>query len=448
MKDNQNILPRKILSSYRKHRLPLNRKKPVCLAPLKSLRFLPDGNITVCCHNNSFSLGKYPEVRIIDAWNSDKIKYLRKKLSKADFSAGCSECVFSFLNGNYGSVNPLLYENYAENSKSPVMLDFKIATECNLECIMCSEYSSSAIRNKSVGFFEKSNSLYGDGFISEIESLIPHLKEARFSGGEPFLNNIYYKIWEQIININPECRITIQTNGTILNERIKNLLNRGNFYLNISIDAVKPEAYRNIRLNGEIQQVLSNLGYFSEYAAIHKRILGITACAMKDNIPDLPDIMQLANKHNANLWYSEVRFPFVNALWVMHSGELDKAIRFLRENLPQNVAEVNRHNASVYNDMVARLEFLRMEAVQRESGKGLIPASTLKEELRIKFGYNISENPRVWARIENILNSFENSLVIDISVLITEAYEAGFMYSHLGRINDNALQQNFRHLLQ
>jgi len=47
----------------------------------------------------------------------------------------------------------------------------------------------------------------------------------------------YYDIWDLIIRKNPKCEIVVQTNATVLNNRIKNLLETGNFKISISIDS-------------------------------------------------------------------------------------------------------------------------------------------------------------------------------------------------------------------
>jgi hypothetical protein len=76
------ILDNKKIKAYNRFRVETNRDLPLCLAPFKSLRFMPEGNITVCCHNNSFVLGRYPDVSPIDAWNGQEIKIIRKNFQK------------------------------------------------------------------------------------------------------------------------------------------------------------------------------------------------------------------------------------------------------------------------------------------------------------------------------------------------------------------------------
>ena len=59
-----------------------------------------------------------------------------------------------------------------------------------------------------VGVFENP---YDAAFVKQLEEFIPHLEEVKFYGGEPFLIEIYYEIWEKIMELNPKVRISVQT---------------------------------------------------------------------------------------------------------------------------------------------------------------------------------------------------------------------------------------------
>lgn len=445
---NRFILPKKIRKEYNQIRFEINRNQPVCLAPLKSLRFLPDGNITVCCHNNSWVLGKYPEVSVLDAWNSVNMNSIRKKILKSDFSFGCYECLPDFLNRNFNSVNPILYENHNSNANFPVILDFKIATECNLECVMCSEYSSSSIRTARSG--KTDDNIFDEGFLRQIEELVPHLKEARFSGGEPFLNKIYYDIWDMLVRLNPDCKISIQTNGTILNDKIKKLLESGEFHINISVDSANPDKYAQIRRNGNFEKLYENIKYFSSYSKNKNILLGITACCMKDNVFDLLGVMELANEFNAKIWYSDVHFPLVNALWVLSSMELKAIVKELESFKSEHSDSyvMNKHNSIVYLDMIDRIRNLAIAAEKRETNSNFVSLKKLISDLRKVFKANISKNPDIWTKIENSLKILRENEFINLAEEIKKYYKSDFVYDQLGLMSEEILKQNFASLMK
>ena len=112
----------------------------------------------------------------------------------------------------------------------------------NLECIMCYGNFSSSIR-KNREKLPSTPTVYDEKFLESLDPIIPDLKYVKFLGGEPFLINIYYEVWERIIECNPNCLIDVQTNGTILNDRVKDILERGNFRIGVSLDSLKKETY-------------------------------------------------------------------------------------------------------------------------------------------------------------------------------------------------------------
>jgi MoaA/NifB/PqqE/SkfB family radical SAM enzyme len=448
LKKNKLILPKHIVKDFNRSRSAENRNKAVCLAPFKSLRFLPDGHITVCCHNNSWYVGKYPETHILEAWQSPAIKQLRTKLAKSDFSLGCYECLPAFENQDFSSVNPLLYENYPANTAYPVMLDFKIATTCNMQCVMCSEYSSSAKRLNQTDH-SNTHDVYQTEFVEELLPLIPHLAEARFSGGEPFLNEIYYRIWEHIIQINRACKIMVQTNGSILTNKIKNLLADGNFHINISMDAANAGLYESIRVNGNYQKVMENLEYFSGYSKNKDIPLGITACTMQNNAYNLYEIMLLANRYHARLWYSDVYFPFRNALWVLPAEKIHAIVQHLKSQTlnPQNCIE--HHNGAVFKDMIKRLEYWNKQASEREDrGTAYINAHTLENLLEDIFRHLIHDNPQPWQNISTALESIQNKDILNFTDVVKNYGKADFIYDRLGSMSITRLSKEFEKLLK
>jgi len=440
---NKFRLNNKIIKKYNSSRKLENYNLPICLAPFKNLRFMPNGDITVCCHNNSYVLGSYPQNTIKEVWEGDKLKKLRKSISKADFSLGCQVCLDAFEAGLFESVNPLLYEKFDINKLQPVILDFKIATECNLECIMCSEYSSSEIRRKNEFVFKN---LYDENFIFQIHNLLPGIKAARFSGGEPFLNKIYYKLWDLIINLNPDCEIYIQTNGTILNDKIKNLIEKGKFFINVSVDSVNCKNYSKIRVNGDFNKLKSNIEYFSEYSQRNNRKFGITACAMKDNIYEWADIVLFANHFNAEIWFSEVFFPFKNALWCQDSNFLKAAFEFLKTKkvLNSHDSETVANNILVYNNLLKRLERLILEIEKREkSTKYFITNEILLKKIK-KYGKSLMGGDL--QKIETAIFESGDEEIIDFTLLFNKFYSINYVFEYLSGINKDVLVNNFRFL--
>jgi MoaA/NifB/PqqE/SkfB family radical SAM enzyme len=213
---------------------------------------------------------KYTEDRTIkEIWFGAKFSALRDNIKKFDLSSRCGTCLNYIKNGNHVNVLAKAYDNEYPISDFPTMMEFELTNTCNLECTMCTGLLSSSIRANREKL-PKLRSPYGAKFVSELEDFIPYLHEARFNGGEPFLIKIYYDIWERIIKINPNCKIVVATNGTILTDKVKSVLNRGNFHLNISIDSLNEDNYRQIRINGDLNKVLENFVFFKNFFQIRR----------------------------------------------------------------------------------------------------------------------------------------------------------------------------------
>jgi sulfatase maturation enzyme AslB (radical SAM superfamily) len=60
---------------------------------------------------------------------------------------------------------------------------------------------------------------------------------------KPLPFDLYYDLWEMLIQENPRCKIVIQTNGTYLNERIRDVLSRGNFQIGVSLDSLEKQKF-------------------------------------------------------------------------------------------------------------------------------------------------------------------------------------------------------------
>lgn len=155
----------------------------------------------------------------------------------------CNICKADLEIGAFDEVSAKHFDSLPIHPSYPTMMEFLLTNTCNLECVMCKGEFSSLIRQNREKLPPIAN-VYDDAFISQLRPFIPHLREVRFSGsGEAFLIDANYKIWDMILEINPQCLIMVQTNGTVLNSRIKDLLIRGNFQIGVSLDSLKKEVF-------------------------------------------------------------------------------------------------------------------------------------------------------------------------------------------------------------
>ncbi len=254
-----------------------------CCAPFNTLEFHIDGGIRVCCGNRYKIVGHYPEQDIDGIFNGLVINKLRDNLKNYDLSDGCQMCYRMLLNRDYVNLFAKDYDIFQISSDEILRnLKFELSNICNLECEMCWGELSSSIR-RNIEHLPPQKSIYSDDFVEKLKPYWKNIQKATFLGGEPFLIPIYYKIWEDIIQNNPEIDIFIITNGTILNKKIKELLKSAKFYFAISIDSFNKDNYEKIRRNASFDATMQNLDYFYEYSKYYNRKLTVNICPMQQN---------------------------------------------------------------------------------------------------------------------------------------------------------------------
>lgn len=347
--------------------------KTFCRAPSVNMYFTQDGKVKVCCNNFHYVIGRYPEQSISEIWNSKEAESLRAKMRQFDLSAGCDVCEYDFKHRNFNQVPARHFDGVPAKQGYPGMMEFLLTNSCNLECVMCRGENSSLIRKNREKLPPIVNP-YGKEFLEQLEPFIPYLHETRFSGsGEAFSIDLYYEIWDMIIERNPNCLIMVQTNGTILTARGKEMLERGNFEIGVSIDSLQKETYESIRLNARLDKVMANIRYFHAYSQRKNNKFSLSACIMRQNWRELPAFINFCNELNAAATLHKVWWPREYALYNLPEAELAAIYNELSGFEPPGNTPVELHNrrhykyfVSVVKDWMARAPQLEQERITAE----------------------------------------------------------------------------------
>lgn len=353
----------------------------ICHAPFTSLNFEQNGNVSACCYNRSFTLGHIPEDSLIDIWTGEKAAQFRAYIKENDLSGGCSACAEQIQAGNYKGTKAIYYDEYAgkfnwleklkaafgkqENIVFPKVFEFEQSNSCNLECVMCNGYFSSAIR-KNREHLPPIKNHYTEDFVAQLRPFIPHLTDAKFLGGEPFLIEIYYKIWDLIIELNPAVKVHITTNGTVLNAKVKGYLKKMKAGIVLSIDSLNKEHYEHIRVNAHYEQVMENLHWFKEYTAEKGTYLSIAASPIRANRMDMPEMVRFCNQHNIHLHFNTVWTPEDQSLRFLSEKELTELLEFYEQASFGLPGWRSRANQQHFKDFVAQIRTWRDEAKATE----------------------------------------------------------------------------------
>jgi MoaA/NifB/PqqE/SkfB family radical SAM enzyme len=302
-------------------------QKYLCFAPFNSMFFDIRGKVVVCNQNRDYIIGDVNEQTLHDIWFGDKRRIISEHIAHHDFNLGCQKCADAILSKNYNGLPAISYDYTPTIERYPARLEFEISSTCNLACVMCNGFISSTYRKH----FEQEEaypSVYRSSFAEQLTEFIPHLKYTKFSGGEPFLIDLYYDIWSKMIELNPACGIHVQTNGLVLNNKVKNILEKGRFYIGVSLDGASRETYENIRLFGKFDRVLENLYYFKDYCERKKTELNIPFTPTIKSMYEVHRFADLANTYNATAFFNVVWEPHAIAIWTLDSPELKALLAF------------------------------------------------------------------------------------------------------------------------
>lgn len=321
---------RRALRAYQRGRQTPHRHS-VCNAPLTNLYFSVDGQASPCWLYFPAEPPRWgPNRSISDIWHGPEFEEVRDALAKSQFIGRCGGCRHEVATGN----RPLAaaYDNEHPIGDWPTMLELELSNLCNLECTMCHGRLSSKIR-KNREHKPPLVSPYDESFVDQLEELIPHLREVRFNGGEPLLHGIVHEITERIAAINPGLKVTIATNGTVLNDKVRRMLERCNVHVNLSLDSLVPERYEEIRIHSDFGKVMANFEEFNAYCQDNGSDLCIMVNPMRMNWKEMNDYVWWATEHKTRLWFNTIREPAHLALHNLPHVEL-AAIHETMSSLP------------------------------------------------------------------------------------------------------------------
>lgn len=418
-----NSLDAKTIQDYNSFR-HYGPKPLLCYAPFKSMYFDINGRVGAC--GLSFKeYETYPQKSIWEIWNGEKFNKHRNCIRNNDLSYEFDACKTHILNKNYFAAKAMWYDTLSVNDKYPTLMEFDIDYTCNLECIMCNASKSSSIRKRK--HIDKPHvSLYNSDFVKQLEEFIPHLEKAIFIGGEPFLINIYYEMWEKMIALNPKMLININTNSTVLNDKIKSIISRGRFEFNLSIDSLKKETYESIRINANFEQTMANFNYFHNYCKEKGTQLYLCPCPMKNNWEEIPDFVRFCNEKDVILFLYTVFQPYELAIWSYSAEKLNEVYQTLSKNTFNENTDCEKHNITQYRSFLQQVKTWHNDALKREEHIKTTNISsnnnTNKEKLiaNIKDFLSQKENISKSDKEEKlnvyiaILNNLSNNLPADI----------------------------------
>ncbi len=127
--------------------------------------------------------------------------------------------------------------------------------------------------------------------------------KVRITGGEPLVRKNALWLFKEIGNLTGLNELVLTTNGSQLNTQAQALKNAGVKRINISIDSLKPEKFKQITRTGRLEKVLDGL-----QASIHAGFEGIkmnTVLMRGHNDDETTDLVQFAIDNKIDISFIE-----------------------------------------------------------------------------------------------------------------------------------------------
>ncbi len=235
--------------------------KTMCILPWIHMHPWPNGKTMLCCDSPwETHIGDLRENSLREVWNSPAMRKVRLNMLEGKH---CKECVRCYEKEKYGhdslrvrSNRDWLEPHWDKVAKTNpdgslddlhiVYLDFRFSNVCNLRCRYCGpELSSNWFHDAVKSSFNQTPTesviqIRKDvaGFMEEFETMLPHIEQIYWAGGEPIIMDEHWHIMNRLVELGKtDIRIFYNTNFTKLRYKQHNVIDLWKNFKHISVGA-------------------------------------------------------------------------------------------------------------------------------------------------------------------------------------------------------------------
>ena len=162
---------------------------------------------------------------------------------------------------------------------------FDITKVCNANCIYCFTNSGD--------FSYKNKELSNEMIYELVESLIKiGIEELSIGGGEPFIRDVC----SLIKYIDGRLKVSITTNGTIINSNIIDVLEKYSVNITISMDAINQSISNLVRPGIDVKMLIDNIKILLSNNVIRNN-MSLRTTVSKYNLYNLIEILEFCDYH-------------------------------------------------------------------------------------------------------------------------------------------------------
>ena len=290
----------------------MSKKDTWCVYPFVHLATFTNGDVTPCCVARAYKNINLRNITLEQAWNHESVKEIRRKMLDGERVSNCQDCydaedhgvdshrtssnrVFELEHG----ITQAQFSSEEVDISNLITLDLRLGNTCNLKCIMCRpneshkwfddiqelkkvslpQIVSSDVEYKNNYNRNDYNWITNELFWTNIDSILPNIKEFIFGGAEPYMLKEVKALLKKAIDMELAKQLTIRfhTNGTYLTEEDFELLKHfKRIQLMFSVDGVD-QINHFLRYPAEWDKVITNINRNEQYG---KNIESYILCSL------------------------------------------------------------------------------------------------------------------------------------------------------------------------
>ena len=175
-----------------------------------------------------------------------------------------------------------------------------VTDRCNLRCVYCMPAEGVAsVPHEQILTFDEIARICGIG--AELG-----IRRIKLTGGEPLVRRDLPELVGMLKGITGIEQVTLTTNGTLLKEQINGLVSCGLDAVNISIDTLDPERYREVTRGGSVEKALEGLDAAAAVPGLSVKVNCVPLKATGSNLKEYIRLALLAKEGKADVRFIEM----------------------------------------------------------------------------------------------------------------------------------------------
>lgn len=338
-------------------------KKSFCVLPWLGVYLQPDGVVRNCAITRT-KLGNINDQPLVDILHGEVNQGIKTDMLGDVFHRRCSHCYNLESNQKFSFDNvsnrvwylktvrekDLNFFDNVENFKLK-MLDLRWYNTCNFACVYCGPDLSSAWASE-LNQPQHTDEQARKESLEYIYNNLESVEHIYLAGGEPLLIKENITLLTKMLEINPNVDVRVNTNLSILNNAIYNLLKKfKNVHWTISVDSIGQE-FEYTRYGGVWDTFVKNLAQLRQ--DFDKINFNLVWCVLNgSSILECIDFLQSQGFHENTFIVNPLDEP---KQW--HVSNLDNEILDQIRIKIKNKLSTSDSKYSLYNSLTLMLNYI------------------------------------------------------------------------------------------